>query len=177
MSVLQTLAGRECGGCTACCRHLGIDAPELKKPDGVACRHCVEGFGCGVYADRPALCRDWYCGWRLLTLSDEMRPDRSGILLTPEMGNRPAYQKGGLRIVLLRGKDALLNAELVDLAGKCVQAGVPIFLSWGDGDQAKRLLVNPRLEPALRLGDRAGFVGLLAAALDQMIDDAGQVAT
>ena len=103
MSVLTPLPGRECGSCTSCCVELAIDAPDLTKPDGCECPHLIAGAGCGIYADRPALCRNWYCGWRMGALSEAMRPDRSGVLLIPELGRTEGYRKGGLRLVLTGG--------------------------------------------------------------------------
>ena len=58
------LARRECGPCQACCRDLKIDAPDLKKKAGVLCGH-YSGSGCGIYAQRPAVCQGFLCGWRL----------------------------------------------------------------------------------------------------------------
>ena len=74
------VSGRECGGCTACCKTLRI--AELKKFAGVLCQHCTEGAGCQIYDDRPSVCRGYNCGWkRLQFLGDEWRPDRCGILI------------------------------------------------------------------------------------------------
>ena len=36
--------GRECGGCTVCCPVLWIDAPDIQKASGAACRHCSGGL-------------------------------------------------------------------------------------------------------------------------------------
>lgn len=170
MPVLIPLPGRDCGGCTACCVDLAIDSPELKKPDASECKHMIAGVGCGVFENRPSLCRRWYCGWRLVALSDDMRPDRSGVLLTPEMGAQPGYQTGGLRIVLTRGdRSALRQDELLDFVARCVGGAVPIWLSWGDGAAAKRYLVNEDLKRALGAGDKPAFYRVLAEALNRLI--------
>ncbi|MDB5439984.1 MAG: hypothetical protein JWM33_2411 [Caulobacteraceae bacterium] len=167
--MLTPLAGRVCGGCTACCVHLAIDAPELRKSDGCACTFMRPASGCSIYDTRPRTCRDWYCGWRIMTLSDDMRPDRSNVLLAPEKGDRPGFEKGGLRIILLQeDKAAILRPELVDLVAKCVLAGVPIFLSWGDGDQAVRFQANEMLHDFAGAGDRLAFTGALAGKVEMM---------
>jgi hypothetical protein len=70
---------RRCGGCTLCCRLLGV--AELAKPAGTWCRHCVKGAGCGIYEDRPHSCRVFRCAW-LTTPSwpERLRPDRMGVV-------------------------------------------------------------------------------------------------
>uniref|UniRef100_UPI003100AFE0 hypothetical protein n=1 Tax=Neorhizobium sp. EC2-8 TaxID=3129230 RepID=UPI003100AFE0 len=55
------MAARYCGTCTLCCRLPEISA--LDKPPDAWCRHCTEGQGCSIYADRPQLCRDFLCMW------------------------------------------------------------------------------------------------------------------
>lgn len=168
-SLPPLLPRRECGACTVCCVELDIDDPELRKPDGVACPHLKEAGGCGIYDHRPATCRHWFCGWRFLHLSDAMRPDRSGVLLSPEFGAVKGAMKGGLRIVLVDDDIAVLdNPELIDFAARCVAGDVPIFLSWGHGGMAKRRLINADVAELVRQGERAGFVAALHAMLDAM---------
>lgn len=78
----ERLADRQCGGCTQCCIVLGIDSPGLKKDRGTPCRHLGRG-GCGIYRDRPAVCREYLCLWRVLEeLPEAARPDRCGVLFT-----------------------------------------------------------------------------------------------
>jgi hypothetical protein len=168
MSVFQPLSGRDCGDCAACCVELAIDDPELQKPDEVPCPH-LAAHGCTVYERRPHTCRTWYCGWRLIALGDDMRPDRSKVLMIPEMGDLPGYERGGLKLSPI-GADlrVLLQDELVDFVGKCVARDIPIWLTFGAGPAAKRLLVNDLLKPAVRVGDRAGFVQGMRAALAQL---------
>jgi hypothetical protein len=77
----EPVPGRSCGGCTLCCKVMGV--PELEKPRGAWCIHCARGSGCRIYAKRPAGCRSFLCGW--LTNSrfgPEWRPDRSKIVIT-----------------------------------------------------------------------------------------------
>jgi hypothetical protein len=73
---------RQCGGCTLCCKLLGV--AELSKPPGKWCKHCEVGKGCRIYGDpdRPEVCRGWYCGWRLLPfLGDDWYPAKSKIVV------------------------------------------------------------------------------------------------
>lgn len=81
---LDLVPGRNCGGCTACCSVMAIDKPEIQKEAGVLCRHCENG--CTIYDTRPALCRDYQCGWRQLSILDESwRPDLSGVFTEIEV--------------------------------------------------------------------------------------------
>lgn len=170
MSAFTPVAGRECGDCTCCCVELAIETPELRKPDGCDCPHIVDGIGCGIYADRPVLCRNWYCGWRMGALSDEMRPDQCGVLLAPEIGRAPGYQRGGMRIILTRADRATLSSEkLLDFVARCVIGAVPIWLSWGDGTATKRYLVNDDLKPPLNAGNKLAFYRALDNALHRLI--------
>ena len=53
----------QCVACGACCA--APDISTLGKPLGVPCRHLGADMRCGIYADRPAVCRgyqpDWVC--------------------------------------------------------------------------------------------------------------------
>ena len=74
------IPGKACGPCFFCCKVLEIE--ELKKTAGKLCEHCVQTGGCGVYATRPQVCRDYYCQWKEdRGLPATMRPDKVGTLL------------------------------------------------------------------------------------------------
>jgi hypothetical protein len=74
-------AGRSCGGCTMCCKVLGIT--ELAKPVGKWCTHCEIGKGCKIYETRPEECRKFHCLWLVDDrFSDSWKPDRSKIVVT-----------------------------------------------------------------------------------------------
>jgi len=171
MMLPQPLPGRECGACTACCVDMEVNDPDLVKPDRVPCPHMLAGTGCAIHERLPVTCRNWFCGWRFLNLSDAMRPDLCGVLLAPEMGTTEGYEgKGGLRIILTRDeREALFQDELIDFIAKCVSGGAPIFLSWGEGPLAMRLLVNDELKAVVADGDRAEFVRLLKVMQDQLV--------
>jgi hypothetical protein len=148
---------------------MGIDDPQLQKPDKVACVHMRAGQGCAIHDHLPVTCRNWFCGWRFLNLSDAMRPDRSRILLIPEIGNTPGYEKGGLRIVLIDSNRAdLFQDELLSFVARCVIGGVPVYLNWGDGPLARRGLVNEDTRDAAARGDKPAFIAALRVLLDAM---------
>jgi hypothetical protein len=47
----------ECGRCGTCC--VAPDISALKKPLGVRCVHLTDSRECAIYAERPAVCRDY----------------------------------------------------------------------------------------------------------------------
>jgi hypothetical protein len=70
---------RECGGCDLCCTVLRVD--ELAKLGGVPCKHLREAGGCGIYAERPRICRSYRCQWLQGGFEEEDRPDRLGAVV------------------------------------------------------------------------------------------------
>lgn len=55
---------RTCDGCDLCCVAPRIDEPELKKETDTPCASLC-GKRCGIYADRPTVCREFLCQWRV----------------------------------------------------------------------------------------------------------------
>ena len=43
------------------------------------CQHCAAG--CAIYVDRPQSCRTFDCAWLLGDMDDNMRPDKSHIVI------------------------------------------------------------------------------------------------
>lgn len=75
--------GRACNTCTMCCWMLAI--AELGKPQGANCPHCVHGGGCGIYADRPEVCGEFYCGYLVLPFVDaRWFPGGCGMMIFPD---------------------------------------------------------------------------------------------
>ncbi|MNR80438.1 hypothetical protein D3C72_111610 [compost metagenome] len=67
----------QCVACGACCA--APDISTLGKPLGLPCKNLLDDMRCGIYADRPAVCRnyqlDWVCAEvaPLPTLDDRIR--------------------------------------------------------------------------------------------------------
>ncbi len=81
------VAGRGCGSCSMCCKLLGI--PELEKPPMVWCSHAEPGRGCAIHAERPEVCRAFFCHYlRNPNLGPEWKPDRAGFLLYTEASGK-----------------------------------------------------------------------------------------
>lgn len=80
-------APRDCGPCNVCCTAMHVRA--LAKPAGERCRH-QSTEGCGIYLDRPAACRDWYCLWvrdNGKVFDASHRPDRLGVFFSASPAN------------------------------------------------------------------------------------------
>ena len=74
------LKGRGCGPCTLCCKVMGVT--ELEKPRGQWCAHCKIGSGCGIYSERPNVCRDFYCSYLISPmLGEHWFPGRSKMVV------------------------------------------------------------------------------------------------
>ena len=77
----EPLPSRSCGGCTLCCKVLGV--PALEKPRGTWCPHCERGVGCRIHESRPGECRSFLCGWLVSDkFGPEWKPERSKIVIT-----------------------------------------------------------------------------------------------
>jgi len=139
--------GRECGTCTACCKVMNFDAPTLAKPAGVQCQHCT-GTACGIYEDRPAPCRTFYCLWReVANMPDSLRPDRAGVIFTIEELPTPAnpFEK---RFVIARAVNGI-----ADFDSPATRQALQVFVEQGDlpvwlSVNQERRLFHPY--PALR---------------------------
>jgi Fe-S-cluster containining protein len=78
--------GRSCGTCSLCCKVHPV--PELSKPAGQWCVHCVPGSGCANHADRPSACRRFFCSWRLdPDLGPEWKPEVSRFVTSADPAN------------------------------------------------------------------------------------------
>jgi Fe-S-cluster containining protein len=72
---------RPCGSCSECCVLLSIKAPKLKKPMLTPCPHlAAPGPGCGIYRNRPRICRGYSCAWRDGLVEEQFSPDATGIV-------------------------------------------------------------------------------------------------
>jgi len=76
-------APRDCGGCNVCCTAMKVSP--LDKPCGTPCEHQTDA-GCGIYQDRPSVCKVWFCMWVRDAggIFDDVahRPDRLGVFFT-----------------------------------------------------------------------------------------------
>ena len=135
------LADRACGDCTMCCTVLTVDTPELKKPGGTPCRN-LSAHGCAIHAERPHICRTWFCAWRrLAALPDAARPDRSGLLVSLNFERQPrnCFEGVSINVRALADIDEIdkrLAAIVLDTL--CDQL-VPVWFS----DGSSKMLMHP----------------------------------
>jgi hypothetical protein len=135
-------AGKACGDCIVCCQVLNIDQPDMLKPAGQMCLHCT-GTGCGVYAARPTVCREWECAYkRIASMPPETRPDKLGVLFTIDRQPKPRLPFDRLYFVGRAVKDAkaLYTENTLNVAYMLSNGPLPIYLSAGD----ERELIYPR---------------------------------
>jgi hypothetical protein len=76
----MSIPGKSCGTCSLCCKVLEIE--EFPKSAGILCEHCILNGGCGIYEERPDVCRDYECEWMgERSLGPQLRPDKVGTIL------------------------------------------------------------------------------------------------
>lgn len=162
---LPLLPDRDCGGCVECCRYIPLDLPELAKPTGQLCHYCVDGSGCVVHAIRPQTCRVWFCLWRAVELSEEWRPDHSGVIVRPD-----GVQEGVITLYVVRPSEFLASEDFFATVAQWIAEGIQIALSvpGPEGFYPVRSIVTDWLRPAIEEGDMADFVERLLAALDRL---------
>ena len=135
------LPDRSCGDCTACCTVLTVDTPEFRKPGGIPCQH-LTSHGCGIHAERPTICRTWFCAWRrVAAMPEDARPDLSGLLVSLNFEREPRNCFEGVSIVVRvadasRAFDKGMAAAILDAL--CTQL-VPVWFS----DGADKMLMHP----------------------------------
>ncbi|HWE45421.1 MAG TPA: hypothetical protein VG407_05280 [Caulobacteraceae bacterium] len=167
---MKAVRGRKCGQCTVCCRIPPIVSDAFVKPANSVCEHCVEGSGCAIYAERPKVCAEWYCGWRMFEdLDDAWRPDRSGVLIVEETDDIPWRFRNRIGVkFIIDGPDAcVLNKKFILFLAGLISRDVACFLSVAGppGHGFAKMFVNERLERAALTGDGHAMVEVLTDVL------------
>jgi len=163
---IALVPGRTCGDCTLCCTVMAIDKPDIQKEAGVTCRHCARG--CTIYETRPALCRDYHCGWRQLPiLDDDWRPDKSGVFVELE----PVDGETGISLVLVGNPlKTVRQTWFIDFIITGVRGNVPLLLGilGPKGHQGASLLLNTQQMHAAAGISRARVKELLEMELKRL---------
>jgi len=149
----EALPGRDCGGCTVCCVAPSIVTEGLVKAPGVACSNCT-GSGCAIYERRPTLCRDYLCAWkRIAWIPEEMRPDRSGLLIDITARDAPPGYATEITILAHRDAQDFARGRCPDLISTLVENGIAVHLSLPGppGMMNAKGLVNDVFKDAIRL--------------------------
>jgi hypothetical protein len=134
---LKTLE-RTCGDCRACCIVLGFEAAEgesgFRKPAGAPCRHLARS-GCGIYHERPPVCRRFECGWLSApNLPPALRPDRCGVLFCTN--DHPSGE--GYAVFAYEMRPGAIDAELPQWLISEVVTELPVFIV-RDGEEVEVL--------------------------------------
>ncbi|MEJ1970376.1 MAG: hypothetical protein WDN03_17375 [Rhizomicrobium sp.] len=151
-------APKSCGDCTLCCTALAIETRALRKQPGVACAY-LAAKGCGIYETRFAICRTYFCGWfGLDELDEDWRPDRSGVLISP--------QGDGIEFLVLGGEAAIRWPAFTALLAKLLASGTPVFVAVPGpvGRYPARVSLNEKLHGAPPAALGGALASLLRAA-------------
>lgn len=151
-SFLDTLVpDRSCGECTACCRVLAIDDPDLRKDAGPLCAHS-SGTGCAIYARRPEACRTWYCLWRRIdAMPEAARPDRIGVMFSIEIGEPGSGPLDELCFVghALNGADDFAHPGAVSALRMFADSGMLAVWTSDGGGEKELVFPDPDLAAAI----------------------------
>ena len=167
---MELIPGRACGECSACCVVPNVDTPEFQKFSQTPCTHLRTGGGCAIHATRFPVCRTYHCAWRYLKgLSEEWRPDKSGILLDFQMEGIPAHypKRPGIRLTPTASTEALFAPACLTFLSGLVFAEVPVVLSipGPPGHFPAATFLNDMLREAVNTHDADKIVGVLRGIL------------
>ena len=91
---------RACGNCTACCDgHIIGNSYGNTFGYHKPCVFLVNKI-CAVYKDRPKSCHDYQCAWSQGILSEWMKPNECGVLISVEI-NKDTNQQF-LRVIEMK---------------------------------------------------------------------------
>jgi hypothetical protein len=98
-------------------------------------------------------------------LSDDWRPDHSGIIVRPD-----GLERGEITLYVVRRTGFLTDPQMFDTVAQWLSEGVRLALSVPGpvGTLPVRAEVTDYLLPAVAAGDEAGFHALVEAALDSL---------
>jgi hypothetical protein len=83
----------QCGDCTACCSgNLKGEANGYQFGDGIPC-YFLTKQKCSIYEQRPTVCKNYQCAWSQGLFTKELKPNKSGILVSVEQQDGVQYLK------------------------------------------------------------------------------------
>jgi hypothetical protein len=83
----------QCGDCSACCSGSLIgDAYGYEFGDGIPC-YFLKNKKCSIYEQRPEVCQQYQCAWSQGLFPKELKPNKSGILVSVENNEGGQYLK------------------------------------------------------------------------------------
>ena len=154
MSTQTLLPNRDCETCDVCCIVPSIDVSEIQKASSARCVHCTQG--CAIYETRPAVCRDYFCGWRRLpAIPQDWRPDKCGVLTElTTVDISPSRQATGIVLTLIANPLKTVRAPWFSaFVARTIAANTPVFLALPGptGHMPARIMLNGQaMNEALR---------------------------
>ena len=163
---MDLVAGRNCGECSVCCVVLNIDSKEFQKFPGVPCTYLHQGKGCAIHATVFPTCRGYHCGWRYLSrLSEEWRPDKSGVLIDFQTEDLPpAYsERPAVRLMIVGPIGTMFERRFLELVRSLIASGAPVVLAVPGPPKhfAVSVFLNDLLKEPVQNGDFAGIEAVL----------------
>jgi hypothetical protein len=127
----STPPSRECGGCTLCCKLIGV--PDLHKPANKWCEFATKGAGCKIHSVAPKACGDWRCLWLDGFGPIDWRPDKihGAVSGTLDGENIVIYEDAGYRGDARRALEPFIRSVLA--------RGRKVFIVCGE---SRRMLAN-----------------------------------
>jgi hypothetical protein len=89
---------RPCGDCKECCDgNLIGEAYGHQFGNKTPCHYLIDDK-CSIYSDRPSCCQQYFCLWAQAIIPENMRPDKSKMLVSVEIDDAG---KKFLKVVLI----------------------------------------------------------------------------
>lgn len=132
--------------------------------------HC-DARGCAIYETRPAPCRDFECGWRVLPIVPAaLRPDTSGVLVAADQESVPGYRDMAAIKFIFMTDAAITNAQLLECLAGLVHARAPVFVAAPGpaGHHPLKALINPKIEQAVAQRDGQAIALTLGAVIAKL---------
>lgn len=154
---------RSCGTCSVCCKVFAFEG----KEQNVWCQHAKKGRGCGIYGDRPQVCRHFRCLWLDGNLLPEHRPDKihGVVVATLDGQNLTVHEDPGYPGVASRALMPVIEAYIANAKNYVVVVT----------GERRRVIAHPELVPRLEAMMQAerDRVMARAAELGVAVDEKG----
>lgn len=152
----KLVPNRNCDECSVCCISVRIDEDTLKKTEDIPCPNLDQNQGCGIYENRPEVCKFWYCGWKIMAnLSNSWRPDRIGILIRIDPEG-----KGLILQIIDNNPNILLDEEPANFIANSIKRGINISISVPTKPNYCNCItnLNEYLSLPLQFGNKTNFL-------------------
>lgn len=118
---------KECGKCGMCC--YTSDIIELNKKHYTWCKYFKDK--CEIYDTRPLSCKSFACYWLNSDLSEDLRPDKCGVMFERVVGY-PIY----LAVTFPYQLEALQSKEIGEVIKSLIEKGYSVVTGHGPGGRS-----------------------------------------